>query len=318
MSTSTKTASTMNASAMNASTMNASTMNASSDTASIETIKLTTPAGHDVVTRVFTATEPVAEKRGVCVIAPATGVAQYLYDDFAQWLVAQGYDVVTFDYDGVGLSVSGHVKHSRSDKLSWANNDCPAVLAFVKARYQQAPLTWIGHSVGTHMLGMMPSTEGIDRAISVGAGTGTWWMNATPTKRIAWLLWYGIVPATVPFLGYFPGDRLGIMCNLPKGVIMQWRRWCLHGDYCVGVEGDWLKQRFANMSVPVTCVAFTDDDMMSMANVDKLHSFFTSADVNKVVVSPADVGQKRIGHIGWHKQKYQTLWETVFTPALQA
>ncbi|MEC8907379.1 MAG: alpha/beta hydrolase, partial [Pseudomonadota bacterium] len=257
-----------------------------------------------------------SDVKGVCVIAPATGVAQYLYDDFAHWLTLQGFEVVTYDYDGIGLSIQSHVKHSRSDKLSWANNDSVALLEFVKARFPELPLTWIGHSVGTHMLGMMPSVKGIDRAISVGAGTGTWWMNAAPTKRVAWFLWYGLVPATVPLLGYFPGNRLKVMCDLPKGVIMQWRRWCLNGDYCIGVEGDWLRQRFAGVTCPISCVAFTDDDMMSMANVDKLHSFFTGADITKVVVSPEEIGQKRIGHIGWHKQKYQTLWEKVFTPLL--
>ena len=279
-----------------------------------EIVKVPTPAGHSITARVFRTDANDVE--GVCVIAPATGVAQYLYDDFAHWLTLKGFEVVTYDYDGIGLSVQSHVKHSRSDKLSWANNDSVALLDFVKTRFPQLSLTWIGHSVGTHILGMMPSTKGIDRAISVGAGTGTWWMNAAPTKRVAWFLWYGLVPATVPLLGYFPGNRLKVMCDLPKGVIMQWRRWCLNGDYCIGVEGDWLRQRFARVTCPISCVAFTDDDMMSMANVDKLHSFFTGADITKVVVSPEEIGQKRIGHIGWHKQKYQTLWEKVFAPLL--
>ncbi|MEC8525569.1 MAG: alpha/beta hydrolase [Pseudomonadota bacterium] len=282
-------------------------------TATPETVQIATPAGHDITARIFKAE---SERRGVCIIAPATGVAQYLYDDFAHWLADQGFEVVTFDYDGIGLSLNGHVKHSRSDKLSWANNDSVALLGYVKERFSGLSLTWIGHSVGTHVLGMMPSAEGVDRVISVGAGTGTWWMNAAPTKRVAWFLWYGLVPATVPFLGYFPGDRLKVMCNLPKGVIMQWRRWCLHGDYCVGAEGDWLRQRFAKMTSPMTCIAFTDDDMMSMANVDALHGFFTGSAINKIVVSPEDVGQKRIGHIGWHKKKYLTLWDKVFAPVL--
>ena len=277
---------------------------------------LTTAAGHTIMARSFSAAATEPASKGVCVIAPATGVAQYLYDDFAVWLTRQGYQVVTFDYDGIGLSVDRHVKYSRSDKLSWAKYDCPAVLDFVKQQYPQQPITWIGHSVGAHMLGFMDDTSAIDHAITVGAGTGTWWYNAPPTKRIAWFLWYFLVPATVPVMGYFPGDKLKIMCDLPKGVIMQWRRWCLKKEYAIGYEGDWLRQRFAAVTTPITALAFTDDDMMSMKNVKMLHRFFCNAPQQLVTISPADVNQKRIGHIGWHKKRYQQLWQQYFLPAL--
>jgi len=281
--------------------------------------ELKTAAGHSITLRVFPALlDEGQQAKGVCVIAPATGVAQYLYDDFANWLTEQKYNVVTFDYDGIGLSVDRHVKYSKSDKLSWAQYDCPEVLAFTKENFAGQKLTWIGHSVGAHMLGMMESTDDIDHAITVGAGTGTWYYNAPPTKRVAWFLWYFLVPATVPFLGYFPGDKLKIMCNLPKGVIMQWRRWCLKKNYAVEHEGEWLRQRFANVKMPITSLAFTDDDMMSLKNVDMLHGFFTGAPQKRVVIQPSDIGQKRIGHIGWHKQRYRELWDKYFKPALES
>jgi predicted alpha/beta hydrolase len=117
--------------------------------------------------------------------------------------------------------------------MSWANHDCPTVLTYVAETFPSLERIWIGHSIGGHLPGMMPDTKLIDRIITVGAGTGTWWYNAWPTRRIAWLLWYVIVPVTVPIFGYFPGNKLGILCDMPKGVIMQWRRWCLHRNYCV-------------------------------------------------------------------------------------
>mgnify|MGYP003384860558 FL=1 len=277
---------------------------------------LITTAGHSIVARVFPAKDEASSK-GVCIIATATGVAQYLYDDFANWLTDHNYTAVTFDYDGIGLSVDRHVKYSKSDKLSWAKHDCPAVLNFVKENYPQQKVIWIGHSVGAHMLGFMDNTDQIDQAITVGAGTGTWWYNATPTKRIAWFLWYFLVPATAPVLGYFPGDKLKIMCNLPKGVIMQWRRWCLKKDYAVGYEGDWLRQRFASVKMPITSFAFSDDDMMSAKNVYMLHEFFSGAEKEMISIQPSDIGQKRIGHIGWHRQRYEKLWQDYFLTALE-
>jgi len=86
---------------------------------SIRTEKLETAAGHSIVSRVFSAQLMDQQlANGVCIIAPAAGVAQYLYDDFAYWLTAHGYNVVTFDYDGVGLSVDRHAQYSKSDIFS--------------------------------------------------------------------------------------------------------------------------------------------------------------------------------------------------------
>lgn len=279
------------------------------------TEQLTTEAGHSIVARTFT---PAGEVKAVVIIAPATGVAQYLYDDFAHWLSEQQYAAITFDYDGIGLSVDGHVRYSKSDKLSWAAHDCPAVLDFAEATFPDQRIIWLGHSVGGHMLGMMENTGRIERAITVAAGTGTWWLNAPPTRRVAWFLWYILVPLLVPVLGYFPGNRLRIMCDLPKGVILQWRRWCLKREYALGAEGPWLQQRFARVAMPITAFAFTDDEMMSMTNINMLHSFFSGTEVEQIVVSPQQVDQRRIGHIGWHRSKHQSFWERFLLPALEA
>ena len=278
-----------------------------------ETIRIRTKNGAELAAKVF---EPQGVAKGVCIIAPATGVAHYLYDDFARWLAGQGYVALSFDYEGMGDSVRGHLKYCKSDKLSWASNDCPAVLAYVKERFAGLERIWIGHSVGGHMIGFMGHNPDIDRIITVGSGVGTWWYNSAPTKRVAWFLWYFLVPAVVPVAGYFPGKKLGIMTDMPKGVILQWRRWCLKKEYAVGAEGDWMRQRFASVKTPMTAVEFSDDEMMSARSVAMLHGFFTGAPKRHVRVTPQDIGQKRIGHIGWHRQRYAALWEQVFAPVL--
>ncbi|MEI8648018.1 hypothetical protein P4S73_09200 [Paraglaciecola sp. Hal342] len=64
------------------------------------------------------------------------------------------------------------------------------------------------------------------------------------------------------------------------------------------------------MNVPIHAIAFSDDEMMSMKNIDMLHSQFSSANITRQTVNPKDVGHKRIGHIGWHKERYQSMWGT--------
>ncbi len=285
-----------------------------------QALTIHTAGGHDIVARLFQP-QPGKAPAGICIIAPATGVAQYLYDDFAYWLADQGYLALTFDYEGMGLSVTGPLKYCRADKLSWAKFDGPAVLKYVareiKPRYTDLRCIWIGHSVGGHLLGYMGQRDEIDEIITVAAGTGTWWYNSAPTRRFAWFLWYFLVPVTVPLLGYYPGKKLGIMCDMPKGVMLQWRRWCLNKDYAVGAEGEWMAERFASVTTPINSIEFSDDEMMSPKNIRLFHRFFRNAPQQHVRISPEEVGQKRIGHIGWHKGRYRALWERVFLPRLQ-
>ena len=40
--------------------------------------------------------------------------------------------------------------------------------------------------------------------------------------------------------------------DLPRGVIQQWRQWCLHPDYLVGVLGQDVRDRYASFGVPMT------------------------------------------------------------------
>ncbi|WP_417500711.1 serine aminopeptidase domain-containing protein [Marinobacter sp.] len=124
------------------------------------THSISTEAGHKLTARLFSA--DCEEVRGLCILAPATGVAQYLYDGFARWLNTQGFHALTFDYEGMGLSVNGCVKDSKSDILSWGKYDCPAILGFVKQQYNDLKLIWIGHSVGGHMIGFMGHNPDID------------------------------------------------------------------------------------------------------------------------------------------------------------
>ncbi|MDR4262275.1 hypothetical protein FO501_28815 [Bacillus pacificus] len=143
-------------------------------------------------------------------------------------------------------------------------------------------------------------------------------LNAWPTKRIVWFLWFVLVPLLVPLYGYFPGKRIGIMCDLPKGVIKQWRHWCLHRHYAPQAEGEWLWQRFAQVKQPITALAFSDDEMMSKAGIDALHGFFSGSEVTRIEISPAQIGKKRIGHIGWHRRGYEALWQHYLLPLLPA
>ena len=267
---------------------------------------LTTPDGFPIAARFYT---PTTERwRGSVLIVPAMGVPQRYYQPFALWLADQGYLVAGFDYRGMGRSRRGPLSRVEADIFTWAKQDTATVLEALSRRAPGLPITWIGHSLGGQILPFVPNRARVSRVITVGTGSGYWKENSPPLKRKVWLLWFGIAPLTLPLFGYFPGNLFGMVGDLPQGVMRQWRNWCLHPDYAVGVEGEAVRAQFAAVKTPIESLSFTDDEFMSAENVASLHSFYTGVKPVMHRINPADAGVKRIGHFGFFKPGMEALW----------
>lgn len=278
-----------------------------------QTLSLNTPAGHKISLRLFAADRP----RSVVIIAGAMGIAQRYYEKFARYLCSQGFTAITFDYFGMGASLETHLRECDTSVIEWATEDCNSVIGFAREHYPELRLQWIGHSVGGQLLGMTPRVNELDNIVTMACGSGYWLKNSPPTKRVAWLLWYVLAPISVPLCGYFPGVRLKMVGDLPANVMRQWRRWCLNPEYAVGAEGTVIRNQFAAVNVPITSVAFTDDEMMSRHNVESLHSFYSNAPVTLKRIAPQDIGEQHIGHLGWFRERYrESIWAGQLLPLL--
>jgi predicted alpha/beta hydrolase len=265
--------------------------------------------GSSLVLRTF---ESAIPPRAAVVIPSAMGVAQNYYAHFAEWLAAQGFLVATFDYRGIGQSAPRSLRGFNIDIFDWATQDCAAVIDFVKARLPQAPLYWIGHSLGGQLLGLIPNRERIDRVLTVATGSGYWRENSWQTKRFVWWLWYVAAPLALKLLGYFPGKRLRKVGDLPRGVMAQWRRWCLSREYVVGAEGDEVRAAYASVRTPILSLSFTDDEMMSARGIRSLHGLYASAPIEYRRIAPREIGAQRIGHFGFFRPQFEhTLWPLV-------
>jgi predicted alpha/beta hydrolase len=262
-----------------------------------------------VVLRVF---EPPSGAPKASVIVPAAmGVSQNFYARFAEWLASQGYSVTTFDYRGIGLSAPSSLRGFRINIVDWAREDCVAVIDFTRERRPELPLYWIGHSLGGQLIGLIPNRHHIARVIAVAAGSGYWRANAWPTKRFVLWLWYVAAPLAIRLCGYFPGKRLRKVGDLPAGVMVQWRRWCLSREYAVS-EGEEARASYASVRVPMLSLSFTDDEIVSAEGIRQLHELYSSAPVEYRRISPAEIGVPRIGHFGFFRaQSEQTLWPLV-------
>ena len=249
-------------------------------------------------------------------IVPAMGVEQHYYAAFAKFLADAGYYVVTFDYRGMGASRPAQFRRSlrgfdTSVKI-WAERDCAAMVDFMGNALGRRPLLWIGHSLGGQILALVPNRERVHAMVTVATGSGYWRENAARLRLIVWWLWYVVVPVSLRLFGYFPGRALKKVGDLPRGVMQQWRDWCLHPEYVVGHEGDGMRRRFAEVTTPILSVSFTDDEFMSKRNTESLHGFYAGAPREMRRIAPHEIGVRRIGHFGFFRKRFaESLWPQV-------
>ena len=235
--------------------------------------------------------EPAGTPRASVVIGGAMGVRQSFYEPFAQWLSQQGLRVWTFDYRGSGDS----------------RGNLP--LREVDAELPDEPLYLLGHSLGAQLPGFLQRPEQVDGLVSIAAGSGYWRENAPKLKRTILYFWFVLVPLVTRLFGYFPGRKLKKVGDLPRGVILQWRRWCLNPRYSVGAEGELAARSYSRVRFPVLALSMTDDELMTLAGTNSLVSFYTGAPSAVERIAPADVQARRIGHFGFFREQFsQSLW----------
>ncbi len=276
---------------------------------------------------------PLRKAHAAVVLPAAMGVGQAYYRSFAEHLAAQGFAVLTFDYRGTGESAPRRLRGFKATLDDCARLDYDAALrearAFVDAERNgdesaddgngnsggagsdaaPAKLFVVGHSLGGQLIGMVPSRNLIDGVVTIACGSGYWRENTPQLLRRVWLMWYFAVPVYTLLAGYFPGRRVRKVGDLPKGVILQWSRWCRDRDYLVGAEGPGARAAFADVRCPMLSLSFTDDEMMSARNTESLHGFYVNAQKTMRRIAPSDIGVPRIGHFGFFRTSFRdSLW----------
>ncbi len=259
--------------------------------------------------------EPSTPIRGSVVIGGAMGVRQDFYAPFAQWLAGQGWRVTTFDYRGSGQSLpagkQGGLRGFKADLFDWTR-DYEAVIDAAHAALPGQPLYLLGHSLGAQLPGLLRNQAKVSGLLSVAAGSGYWRENAPQLKRIVPYFWFFLVPLATRICGYFPGRKLRKVGDLPSGVIMQWRKWCLNPRYSVGAEGELARQSYAGARFPVLALSVDDDELMTLRGTHSLLSLYENAPTEVLRIAPADLSVRRIGHFGAFRSEHQAvLWPRV-------
>jgi len=260
---------------------------------------------------------PRGAKSHAVLINSATATPRKIYRGFAGYLARRGCAVLTYDYRGIGDSrqkaVEGYnqpkslvgFKASMSD---WAALDVTAAVNWMRERYHQLPLGYVGHSFGGQALGLLSNNTEVSRALLIAAQAGYWKLMALPERyRVFAMLNFVGLPLT-RLLGYAPG-WMGLGEDLPKGVFEQWVRWVVSERYLFTDPRLPGLTNFANYRGALRALCISDDPWATRPAVEMLCAGFTSIEPEILTVTPADVGAAKIGHFGFFRPEHRgSLW----------
>ena len=270
-------------------------------------VVLTARDGHQLAAYRF---DPEGPAKGNVVIAAAMAVPQSFYAPFARHLATSGYTAWTFDYRGIGESLTGSLRAVKADLSDWLIKDYDALLHEI-SETSPLPLFVVGHSFGGQVAPLLPSRERLSGLVNIAVGSGSTRHITPRIRRSAPLMWHVLAPVLCPVFGYFPGARLGVIGNLPTGAMFQWRRWCLTPDYLLTGEPG-AREAYASADYPVLALTFADDEMLLEDGSRLIHAAYRKRPVDYRLLEPAQHNLPRIGHFGFFKPASEaTLWPLV-------
>lgn len=258
-----------------------------------------------------------APGRPVVVIAAATSVRCRYYARFADYLFAEGFNVITFDYRGIGESRPARLRGFKADWVDWGERDLEAALVFARSEFPNAPLDVVGHSIGGFAIGLAPSSAGLRRILTVGAQYAYWRDYAAPQRRRMLLKWHVAMPLLTLLCGYFPAKRLGWMEDTPAGVARDWSRMRARfedsvrpGLFVAGDrEADVLRRRFRQVRAPILAVGLDDDPHGTAEAMERLLAYFSASRRTHLRIAPEEMGHCAIGHFAFFHDRFrESLW----------
>lgn len=257
--------------------------------------------------------EPIENPIGFVQINSGTGIPQSFYSHFASYLTGKGYVTLTFDYRGIGKSKPPKLRGFKATNFEWGELDMTAVLDWGIDNFPNLEKIVIGHSIGGQLIGTMKNADKIDKTFIIASGTGFWKdMPRGLLKMLMPILWYLYIPLTTTLCGYGAAKKIKQGENLPKGVALQWRKWCTSEDYW---ESDFNNltnaKSFDKLSGNLISISFTDDKIISeKANKDLLN-YYKNVSKEIKIISPTEAGISHIGHFGFFSRKSKKLWKLI-------
>jgi predicted alpha/beta hydrolase len=256
-------------------------------------------------------------QRPVVIINAATSVRCRHYSRFAAYLFANGFDVIIFDYRGIGESRPDSMKGLEASWTDWGSQDFEAMLKRAQREFPGQPIDVVGHSFGGCAAGLGESGQIIRRLVTVGAQFA-YWRDYAPEQR--WRMfgkWHVLMPLLTLVCGYFPGKRLGWLEDTPAGVVRDWSTPAAHYERRPSGRRMLAKNAklpFANVRAQTLAISISDDPYGTIPAIERLLDYFSNAGKTHLRIEPQDIGEQQVGHFAFFRSAYQaTLWPIALT-----
>lgn len=256
---------------------------------------------------------PENTARPVVIINAATSVRCRHYSRFADYLFTNGFDVISYDYRGIGESRRpASLRGLKASWTDWGALDFEAMLKRAQREFPGQPIDVVGHSFGGCAAGLGASGHLIRRLVTVGAQFA-YWRDYAPAHR--WRMfgkWHVVMPLLTMVCGYFPGKRLGWLEDTPASVVRDWST--PTARYEKRPSGRVIHARhgplpFANVTAKLLAISISDDPYGTIPAIERLLDYFTNSTTTHLRIAPADIDEEEVGHFAFFRSAYQaTLW----------
>lgn len=246
------------------------------------------------------------------IVAGATAVPQRHYRRFALHAAGRGFDVLTFDYRGIGGSAPADLRGFRMDYFDWGRLDLAAAVDAMHDR-RGRPLYVVGHSYAGHGFGMLPRPDRVAAFFTLGSGAG-WHGWMPPLERIRVLaMWHLLGPLISAPIGYLAWSRLGLGEDLPLDFYRQWKRGCRFPRNFLDdpALASRIALSFAQVRIPIMAANAIDDRWSPPRSRDAFMVAYARAARETLDLVPSDYGLRRLGHMGYFGPGATRLWDQV-------
>jgi predicted alpha/beta hydrolase len=264
------------------------------------TLTITAADGHRFDATLHPTDDP---GKPVLIFLSALGTPARVYGRLGREMIQRGVQLCAPDWRGIGSSSvrAGHASDFGYQHL--IEFDLAALIAAVRQHLPHAPIWLGGHSLGGQLalLRAAAQPEGITGVIMIAAGS-------VHLPAYSWKLRFGVASLALmssligPVLGYFPGGRVGFGGREAAGLMRDWSRVAITGQYRPDGSAIDYEGALRTLRLPVLAITFTADHWSPAATAKALLSKLPPGTPVHWHWDPSQTQGVAVDHYVWLKQ----------------
>ncbi len=267
---------------------------------------ITVPGFEPVMATLYIA---AGKSQKVVVIGSEIGTERSHYRHFAGFLSRIGFNVITYDNGGIGISTFDSARKNKATLAQWAK-ELDAVIYFGISHWNTTDICFAGHGVGAQLLTLSKRASHFRKIVLVGAQLPYYKIWPEKDHLRLYIMWHLLIPFLSAISGKLPAFVMGLGTDLPKRVALDWARWSRSPEGSLAV----YRETFAKtISAPLLSLSFSDDRRAPRAACEALLYKFYHAPLEHRHISPEEIGVAEIGHFGFFREEFEEIiWRSIF------